>query len=332
MPDVRRISVSTDSSGSPEGGNSAYLLPERGVLVDPGPPGDETWDRLRDGIEDAGLGLTAIEHVLVTHWHADHTGAAPRLASEADATLWMHEVDAPLLSDYREARARRLERDAGTLELWGVPRDRIDPLVEFDSRSPIPDSVPVRELGDGESVEGVEVLHTPGHTAGHAAFVLGDEAFVGDAILRTVTPNVGGGDTRQENPLSRYLETLSRLEERVAVAHPGHGGEFALSDRTAELRSHHFERAERVFEVLVSDDTGESVTPWEVATALFGEMAGYHVKFGAGEAFAHLAHLEDLGLAERVASDPVRFALSDEAATGTAPVRQAWNGEPKARD
>ncbi|WP_267643187.1 MBL fold metallo-hydrolase [Haloarchaeobius amylolyticus] len=324
MPDVRRIPVSTDSSGSPEGGNSAYLLADRGVLIDPGPPGEETWRRLRDGVEDAGLALTDVEHVLVTHWHADHTGAAPRLASEAEATLAMHDRDAPLLGDYRAARQRRLDRDAETLARWGVPQDRTDPLVEFDSRSPLPDTVPVRELADGETVEGVEVVHSPGHTAGHAAFVLDDEGFVGDAVLRTVTPNVGGGDTRQSDPLAAYRETLSRLDARVDTAHPGHGGAFDLSARTAELRAHHRERGVRVLDVLVSEEERGPLTPWDVATDLFGEMRGYHVKFGAGEAFAHLAHLEGNDVVERVGDDPLTFAVAGAVSDAQTAVERAW--------
>ncbi|WP_435361637.1 MBL fold metallo-hydrolase [Haloarchaeobius sp. DFWS5] len=311
MAEIRRIAVTSGSGSGPEGGNSAYLLPARGVLVDPGPPGDDPWRRLCDGIEDARLSLTDIDHVLVTHWHADHTGNAPRLASAADATLWLHERDAPLLGDYANERERRVTRDAETLRQWGVPDDRIDELVAFDSPTPVPDSTPVESLADGDTVAGVEVLHTPGHTAGHAAFVLdedeseGDVAgFVGDAVLRTVTPNVGGGDTRQTAPLSAYRETLARLSERVDMAHPGHGTAFDVSERTAEIRAHHRERSVHTLDALSSlAETDSGVTPWAVATDLFGEMADYHVKFGAGEAFAHLQHLTELGLAVLISDD-----------------------------
>ncbi|WP_435346705.1 MBL fold metallo-hydrolase [Haloarchaeobius sp. HRN-SO-5] len=308
MQEARRIPVTTGSGGSPEGGNSAYVLPDRGLVVDPGPPGDGAWRRLREGLDDAGVGVDGVDHVLVTHWHADHVGAAPRLAAEADATLALHERDAPLIGDYAAERARRLERDARVLERWGVPDDRVEPLVEFDSPSPVPDSFPVRSLADGDTVAGVEVLHTPGHTAGHAAFVLDDHAFVGDAVLTTCTPNVGGGDTRQEAPLTDYRETLSRLEDRVRVAHPGHGSEFELEPRTGTLRAHHRDRSSRVVTVL---DGEGPVTPWTLARTLFGEMEGYHVKFGAGEAFAHLEHLDRLGVVDRCGDDPVTFRRSD---------------------
>jgi glyoxylase-like metal-dependent hydrolase (beta-lactamase superfamily II) len=326
MADVRRIRVSGGSDGSAEGGNSAYLLPDEGVLVDPGPPTESAWDRLCDGIAAAGLALEDVDHVLVTHWHADHTGNAARVREAADATLAMHEHDAPLVADYAAERERRLDRDAATLERWGVPPEQVATLVDFDSPSPVPDSVPVRELSDGETVAGVDVLHTPGHTAGHAAFVVDDAGFVGDAVLRTCTPNVGGGDTRQDDPLTAYRRTLSRLEARVDVARPGHGESFPLAPRVAELRAHHRERSGRALAALASV---EPATPWALAEALFGEMAGYHVKFGAGEAFAHLEHLRQAGLVNRVEEEPLVYATADEVA-GTDRAEMgaaAWDSE-----
>jgi glyoxylase-like metal-dependent hydrolase (beta-lactamase superfamily II) len=320
MPDVHRIRV-TDTGG-PEGGNSAYLLPDRGVLVDPGPPGDGTVDRLVAGVEDAGHAPADVDHVLVTHWHADHTGAAPAFAERVDASIAMHEADAPLLADYARERERRLERDKATLREWGVPADRAASLVAADSPSPVPDTVPVTPLADGDVVVGVETVHTPGHTAGHVAFVLEEEGFVGDSVLRTVTPNVGGGDTRQVDPLGSYRDTLARLERRVTTAHPGHGEAFPLAPRAAELRAHHRERTERVLEALA--DADGPVTPWAVATDLFGDMEAYHVKFGAGEAFAHLAHLHERGVVDRTAWDPMRYVLSGESDVVRDEIEALW--------
>ncbi|WP_435335189.1 MBL fold metallo-hydrolase [Haloarchaeobius sp. TZWWS8] len=320
--DPVRIRVSTAAGANPEGGTSAYLLPERGVLVDPGPPGDTAWETLVDGIESTGLAVDDVDHVLVTHWHGDHMGNAPRLASAADADLWLHERDAPLVADYAAERARRLERDAETLERWGVPQPRTEHLLATDSSSPVPETAPVHELQDGDEVAGLEAVHTPGHTAGHVAFVpagapsSGTQGFVGDAVLGTITPNVGGGDTRQKAPLEAYRETLSRLDARVTAASPGHGEAFELGPRIAAIRGHHRERAARVLATLAEN---EPATPWAVATTLFGDMCGIHVKFGAGEAFAHLRDLAEQGVVEQVGDLPLRFELSSgvEAASGT---------------
>lgn len=307
---------------TPEGANSAYALPGRGVVVDPGPPVDAAWERLRAGVESV-TSLDAIDHVLVTHWHVDHAGLAPRLAETADATLHLHADDAPLVADYAVERARRLGRDRERLRAWGVPDARVQRLVDGDTPSAVPDSFPVATLADGDQVAGVECLHTPGHTAGHAAFLLhpaGEESgtpihdppvpLVGDLVLPGTTPNVGGGDTRLRNPLSTYLDSLDRLESRVgdgATAHPGHGERFALAPRVRTLRAHHADRIERCVEAVTATGTA---TPWTIATTLFGDMAGIHAKMGAGEAASHLAAAADRNLLEQVGTDPIRYRVA----------------------
>jgi len=70
---------------------------------------------IRLALERAGVTPTSLEYVLVTHWHADHAGLAPRLAEAADATLAMGADDAALVADYARERERRLERDAETM-------------------------------------------------------------------------------------------------------------------------------------------------------------------------------------------------------------------------
>lgn len=303
---MTRVVGITVGTGSPEGANSAYLLPERGVVVDPGPPGDEPWSALREGVRAAGCALDAVDHVVVTHWHADHTGLAPRLARAADAMVHMHARDAPLLASYEQARAERLERDAAALRRWGVPESTVEAVIEGDTPSPVPAETRVESHADGDEVAGGRLLHTPGHTAGHAALAFDDHLFVGDCLLPTYTPNVGGSDTRLANPLGAYLESVTRLERHVGERefHPGHGDALALPNRIDRIRAHHEERTRRVSERVA---TRERATPWDVAGDLFGDLAGLHVKFGAGEAAAHLASLHEAGYVAEVDEEPTVY-------------------------
>ena len=306
------------TAASPEGENSTYVLPDRGLVVDPGPPGESPWETLTDGLAAAGLSVDAVETVAVTHWHADHAGLAPRLAAAADAELLLHEDDAPLVADYAAERERRLDRDARRLRAWGVPDATVAEIVDGDTPSPMPDECPVRTVADGEPVAGAEAIHTPGHTAGHLALLADGALFVGDAVLPTYTPNVGGSDTRLEPALETYLDTLDDLSERFGHdtdappdAYPGHGSTVGLSGRIRAIRDHHAERIRDAVAALPDpgDDTETPPgrTPWAVAGDLFGEMAGIHAKMGAGEAAAHLAFAADHGFAERVDESPDRY-------------------------
>ncbi|QCC60695.1 MBL fold metallo-hydrolase [Natrinema thermotolerans] len=323
--EITRIDVGGDA---PEGTNSAYLVGDRAV-VDPGPPTDRAWRDLRAGLERTGVEPAALEYVLVTHWHADHAGLAPRLAAAADAALAMGAGDAPLVADYAEARERRLERDAATMDAWGVPADAVGEVIDGDAVSAMPDETPVERLADGDRVAGLEAIATPGHTLGHTAFAGDGFVLVGDAVLPTTTPNVGGSDTRtlrptavnpvrcddpaagsaaiDHDPLAAFRRTLERLADRSERLLPGHGTAVE-SGRVAEILTHHRERSRRVFAALERRGTA---TPWDLAGDLFGDLAGIHVKFGAGEAAAHLRTLERQGRVDRLEGTPRRYRPVD---------------------
>jgi glyoxylase-like metal-dependent hydrolase (beta-lactamase superfamily II) len=300
---VVRVGV---GSGSPEGANSAYVLPGEGVVVDPGPPSEAAWEALSTGVRGVVPSLDAVDHVVVTHWHVDHAGLAPRLAAAADATVHMHAADAPLVASYERAREERLDRDAGALRRWGVPPDLVERVVAGDTPSLMPAETAVVAHDDGDRVAGGRLLHTPGHTAGHAAVAFDGHLFVGDAILPTYTPNVGGSDTRLANPLAAYLDSLTRLERRLdgADVHPGHGERLPLPERLERIRTHHERRTARVSDRLA--DRGRA-TPWDVAGDLFGDLSGVHVKFGAGEAAAHLEYLRARDDVAEVGDEPVTY-------------------------
>ncbi|WP_311172222.1 MBL fold metallo-hydrolase [Halobellus ordinarius] len=252
-PSIERIG---HPGGSPEGTNSTYVLPDRGLVLDPGPPRDASWTVLTEGLSAAGLSLASIETVVVTHWHADHAGVAPRLAAEANAELILHDDDAPLVGEYGTQRGRRVERDVRRLREWGVPDSVLAQIKATDEPSPMPDRCPVRSVTDGERIDGVEFVHTPGHTAGHLAIEVGDALLLGDAVLPTYTPNVGGSDTRMDDPLSSYLRTLDEITRRFERLQgewstvrtlPGHGPTVELPSRIETIRTHH---AERLFDVV----------------------------------------------------------------------------------
>lgn len=309
MTDVVRIG---HDGASPEGENSTYVLREQGLLIDPGPPGDEAWETLRVGLKTAEISLTTIDRIVVTHWHADHAGLAPRLAEAADATVHMHETDAPLVGDYASERATRVERDAARLAEWGAPDEVVSHVRSADTPSPLPEAYPVRSHEDGDRIGPGRLIHTPGHTAGHLALAVDEALFVGDAILPTYTPNVGGSDTRMKRALATYLDTLDRLEERELTTdsgremavYPGHGSDLNARERIETIRRHHEQRIENVLGVV---DEHNPITPWTVARELFGEMRRIHAKMGAGEAAAHLAYMAEAEMVTQVGEDPVQY-------------------------
>jgi len=187
-------------------GNNAYVVTdgEYAVLVDA--PMESTGPVL-DLLKERGL---TADLIVLTHQHWDHVAEAHLLAQATGAPLAAHAKDAADL-----ARPRR---------------SRLMPDVD------LPPLEVSRELHQGDVVlvgeTRLEVLHTPGHTAGSvclyaaedAALLSGDTLFAG-SYGRVVFP---GGDTRA---MADSLRRLSALPPSTRVL-PGHGPETTIGDET----------------------------------------------------------------------------------------------------
>ena len=106
-------------------------------------------------------------------------------------------------------------------------------------------------LTDGQRFGPLEAVLTPGHAPDHLAYVAGDVAFTGDAVLGEgsvfVWPYPGA--------LVAYLEGLERLRSRrLSVLCPGHGP--LVTDATAKLDEYVAHRVERERRLIAALDQG----------------------------------------------------------------------------
>ena len=136
------------------------------ALFDCGPT--TTIPHLKAGLAERSLDLMDIRHLLLSHIHLDHAGAAGVLVRQ-NPWLQVHlsEVGAPHMVDPSklDASARRLYGDAFD-ELWGEV-------------APIP-AENVHVVGD--SVVGLDCFPTPGHASHHVSYLDEDGTlYVGDA-------------------------------------------------------------------------------------------------------------------------------------------------------
>jgi len=171
-------------------------------------------------IDSHGIPRERIRYLLVTHKHADHTGGAAALREALDLqVLASQEIAGFLRTGDEEGIALRAAREAGMYP----------PDFRFEA-------CPVdRELAEGQEVSvgdlTVRVLETPGHSAGHLAFLVdadgqqtlfsGDILFHGGRILLLNTPDCD---------LQAYIRTLRKLGGlAVDVFLPGHEA-FSLED------------------------------------------------------------------------------------------------------
>jgi glyoxylase-like metal-dependent hydrolase (beta-lactamase superfamily II) len=307
------VQVLTFGNHEFEGSNNAHLLIANGTvtLVDTGIATPAIQEEFISELHDQGLGFEDIDQIVLTHWHPDHMGLAGDIQAESNATVYVHEEDAPLVRRDRDVLDDFRARQEDFFDAWGMPaaqQEALWPHLVHDDligRSPT-----VEPLTDGETIDigdrELTVLHAPGHASGLCCFAFqgesGREAFVGDALLPKYTPNVGGADVRVEQPLATYLETLERLaNQEFARAWPGHRDVIeAPTARAIEIIDHHRERASRILDILREDGAADA---WTVSARLFGDLEGVHILHGPGEAYAHLDHLERHGFVDRIGDD-----------------------------
>jgi glyoxylase-like metal-dependent hydrolase (beta-lactamase superfamily II) len=170
--------------------------------------------KLEAGLRDRGVGLADLRHLLLSHIHLDHAGAAGAIVREhPHVQVHVSAIGAPHLVDPSrlEASARRLYGSAFD-ELWGE-------LV------PVPEAN-IRIVGD--RVVGLECFASPGHASHHVCFshedgtlYAGDAAGVRIAPSRLVLPPTPPPDI----DVAAWYATLDELERRapnqLALVHFG---------------------------------------------------------------------------------------------------------------
>ena len=221
----------------------AYLLDtsEGPALFDCGPA--VCVPALKQRLAEHGLELADVGHLLLSHIHLDHAGAAGVLVREhPQLQVHVSPIGAPHLVDPSrlERSARRLYGDEFDT-LWGelapVPRDN------------------VRETGD--RVLGLDCFPSPGHAFHHVCYLDNDGTlYAGDAAGVRIQPGsfVLPPTPPPEFDLATWESTLDELEsrnpQRLALIH------FGVADdppeHLAELR-----RRLRAWTALVGNGASE---------------------------------------------------------------------------
>jgi len=237
-------------------GTRTWLIGEdRLLIVDPGPAVDAHVEALK-----ARIAGRAVNGILLTHAHADHSAAAPRL---------VRELGAPILAS------------TSTLARLGVP-GRV--LVEGNV-------IPVDAPSRAERI-GLQVLETPGHSADHLAFLLLPDRwlFTGDLVL-------GSGSSAVLHPDGRvgdYLSSLRKLEAlRPARLLPGHGPEVADAEaKLEEYRRHRLERERQIEAAVAAGDASVGA----IRDSVYGPLPAGLEAAASASVSAHLAHLAERGV------------------------------------
>ena len=269
-PGLWRLTAPNPSPMTASGTNSYVLLGRTAAVIDPGPaiPAHlEALSRLIDG--------RAVDAILVTHAHLDHSDAARPLA---DAT------GAPILGYGPPEAGRRPEM--ARLAAAGLAGGGEGVDAAF---------APDRRIGEDDVVQAggrdIGVLHTPGHFAGHISFRLGDDVLTGDTVMGWSTSLVSPPD----GSVADFVASCERLAGIGALRFlPGHGA--PVDDPAARALALARHRRAREAAILAALDARPR-SVGAIRAGVYGPLAPGLDAAADRNVFAHLVDLVTAGRA-----------------------------------
>jgi glyoxylase-like metal-dependent hydrolase (beta-lactamase superfamily II) len=147
------------------------------VLIDAGMKTDGS-DVLA-GLAHWSCPISSVRAIFITHWHNDHSAGAAEIEARSGCAVY-----------YAEAEAPQLTRATASVGLAGWLSDAIPEAGPLVLAKGLLGSAPMAAveasayLSEGDIVEGLVVMETPGHTVGHLSFWDPKERmlFAGDAF------------------------------------------------------------------------------------------------------------------------------------------------------
>ncbi|MFC1919978.1 MBL fold metallo-hydrolase, partial [Chloroflexota bacterium] len=208
-------------------GSNVYLLKdEQLLLIDTGGPGNA--GRILKFIKDLGRYPEELTGIIITHSHIDHVGSQTELRALSGAKTMAHRNEVVSTNGNKWTLSPHMIGSNGVI---------LDLLGRFKLFKPKDVDLLLR---DGEILpflDGLRVIHTPGHTPGSICLLLEkrEVLFSGDTIInnedRLSRPLPFGADKDQ---LQQSLHRLAQLNFNICCS--GHGSPmFMVRKKVKEL-------------------------------------------------------------------------------------------------
>lgn len=163
---------------------SAYVLVRGGEVAVVDLGTAGSADSIEAVLKGAGTGWDAVKHVILTHYHSDHAGGLSEAAPLVSASLYAGAADVPSIKSTK----------------------------------------PLKPLSDGDDIFGLQIIGTPGHTAGHVSvFDPSTGVLVAGDALRA-TSGLEGPDAKYTADMAQAAASVRKLAALdIKTILPGHG-------------------------------------------------------------------------------------------------------------
>ncbi len=247
---------------------ASYLLisGDEAILIDTGPK--TAWRVLEPQIESEGV---ALKHIIVTHIHLDHAGAAATIARSLGSVekVFVH--------------PRGSKHLVNPEKLWAASKQLLGSFADYFGK---PDLLPSNKVvvpSDGEILEllgGVRlrIIYTPGHASHHMSILEEDSGLLFSGDSAGISMYDDDGEVRLDFPTTpppfkpkEYLESLdkmARLEPKsIAFGHYG-----VLNGEAVEFLKRHKKEVIRWIRVAVEYASRGGGDPDELARILVNSL------------------------------------------------------------
>ena len=277
-----------------------------------------TLEYLGTVLRNAGLDISDVERIIITHGHMDHFGlvASIREAVSHPVECFVHVQDRWQISSENFRKKMWSEEANALMAMAGMPMGEKEKVrkrfAAFRELGDPLDEVSVFEDGtefDGEGYH-LRVVHTPGHTPGSCCiYELGQKIlFSGDTLIKHITPNPlvvikrNGLRDPGYKSLKAYSQSLDRLAGLdIKYVFTGHGEYIRdLPGLISTYKRHHRERKGLIWKALHN----RARTLYELIGDVFGHVPEGDMFLALSEILVHLEILLEDERAELVDPGP----------------------------
>lgn len=298
--------------------NCFIIKDEKSLVIDTGFDTEENRQILFDALQELSIDPKKTS-LFLTHLHSDHTGLASYLAEEG-VKVFMGPIDGQILKESAYETSPHWMRIVALSQKQGLQEDKLN-IQDHPGFRFRPKSVPELHLtkeGDIFTIGGyhLEVIDLHGHTPGLQALYEREKGllFSGDHLLMTITPNITYWGEETGDSLGIYLKNLDVVEKmdlrQIFSSHRQLPTNFR--ERIQELKDHHEHRLAESLDILkrrgpstVRDVTKE--LSWDIRAKDWDDFPSSQKWFAAGEAHAHLRHLQELDKVSCEEKDGILF-------------------------